>query len=157
MPAVAERAAGVAEVKTRFRVRRRRQESMTRGYRDKVALPPRGEGLKAMKNKILGVGLGLTMATLGVVAVPAGLAFADSSSTTPTCYTGCQAPQQGTTPTEPAVTPVVAPVVPKQAPTSGGLPFTGADIESMAAVGAGSLVLGGVLVRRSRRHGHSAA
>jgi LPXTG-motif cell wall-anchored protein len=32
----------------------------------------------------------------------------------------------------------------------GGLPFTGADIEEMTIGGAGFLLLGGVLLRRSR-------
>jgi len=38
-----------------------------------------------------------------------------------------------------------------QEPAAGGLPFTGADIEEMAAVGAGALILGGFMVLRSRR------
>jgi len=109
-----------------------------------------------MKKKILGMGFGLTMATLGVVAVPATVAFADTSTAPSTCYTGCSAPQQVTPPvTEPPSAPITAP--PVAAPTQASLPFTGADIEGMAAIGAGALVLGGVLVRRSRRHGHAAA
>jgi hypothetical protein len=52
---------------------------------------------------------------------------------------------------------VSAPVETVQAPAAGGLAFTGADIEGMAAVGAGALLVGGVLVRRSRRHSHVAA
>jgi carbonic anhydrase/acetyltransferase-like protein (isoleucine patch superfamily) len=35
--------------------------------------------------------------------------------------------------------------------SSGSLAFTGADIEEMTAFGAGALVIGGGLVRRSRR------
>jgi LPXTG-motif cell wall-anchored protein len=47
---------------------------------------------------------------------------------------------------------VSAPIEPKAAPVAGGgLPFTGADISEMAAVGAGALVAGGLMVRRSRR------
>jgi LPXTG-motif cell wall-anchored protein len=34
--------------------------------------------------------------------------------------------------------------------TSGSLPFTGADVEELTAIGVGALVVGGVLVRRSR-------
>jgi hypothetical protein len=35
--------------------------------------------------------------------------------------------------------------------SSGGvLPFTGADVEEMTAIGAGALLIGGILVRRSR-------
>ncbi|HUY22608.1 MAG TPA: hypothetical protein VMV22_09725 [Acidimicrobiales bacterium] len=105
-----------------------------------------------MNRKLLGLGLGIAMSTFGVVAVPT-MAFADS-----TCYTGCSAPGDGgTTPAPAPVQPVSAPVAPTQAPASGGLAFTGADIEGMAAVGAGALVVGGVLVRRSRRHRQATA
>jgi len=34
--------------------------------------------------------------------------------------------------------------------SGGGLPFTGADVEEMTAIGAGALVIGGILVRRGR-------
>ena len=34
---------------------------------------------------------------------------------------------------------------------AGGLALTGADIEGMATIGAGALVVGGLMVRRSRR------
>lgn len=103
-----------------------------------------------MKTKLLGLGIGLVMSA-AVVAVPS-MAFADS-----TCYTGCTGPAQGVTTPTTAPAPAQAPIEPVQAPTSGGLPFTGADIEGMAAVGAGALVLGGVMVRRSRRHSRAAA
>jgi hypothetical protein len=100
-----------------------------------------------MRSKLLGLGLGLTLSTLGVVAVPS-MAFADTS-----CYTGCTTPLTGvSTPvvTPPAVTtPASAPIEPAQAAT--GLALTGADIESMAAIGGGALVVGGLMVRRSRR------
>jgi hypothetical protein len=123
------------------------------GFRKSAAPPSRGEGLTTMKKRILGLGLGLAMSTVGVVALPT-MASADTS----TCYTGCSAPTSGVTPpAEPVVAPVSAPVEPTQAPASGGLPFTGADIESMAAVGAGALLVGGALVRRSRRHGRATA
>jgi hypothetical protein len=106
-----------------------------------------------MKSKILGLGLGLAVSTLGVVAVPAAVAFADTPAATATpntCYTGCTTPL-----TSPPTTPVPVvsvPIEPKAAPVAGGgLPFTGADISEMAAVGAGALVAGGLMVRRSRR------
>ena len=106
-----------------------------------------------MNRKLLGLGLGLALSTLGVVAVPT-MAFADS-----TCYTGCSGPAVGgsTATSAPAPIPVSSPVEPAQAPASGGLAFTGADIEGMAAVGAGALLVGGVLIRRSRRHGQATA
>jgi hypothetical protein len=34
--------------------------------------------------------------------------------------------------------------------SGGGLPFTGADVEEMTAIGAGALLIGGILVRRGR-------
>ena len=108
-----------------------------------------------MKSKLLGLGLGLTLSTLGVVAVPAAVAFADTAPST--CYTGCE-----TSITSPPVTTAVTPVVTEPAPiakTAAGatLPFTGADIEGMVAVGAGALMVGGLMVRRSRRVRRAAA
>jgi hypothetical protein len=101
-----------------------------------------------MKSKLVGLGLGLAaLSTLGVVAVPA-VAYADATTGNTTCYTGCSAPTTG------VVTPqtvVTVPTEPTPAAASGGLAFTGADIEGMAAIGAGALVVGGALVRRSRR------
>ena len=109
-----------------------------------------------MKSKLLGLGLGLTMSALGVAAVPAAAAFADTSVQPATCYTGCTTPATGTS-TPVTVAPQPLQVAPVQEPTAGGLPFTGADIEEMAAVGAGALVLGGVMVRRSRRQRQATA
>jgi hypothetical protein len=100
-----------------------------------------------MRSKLLGLGLGLTLSTLGVVAVPS-MAFADA-----TCYTGCTTPATGvSTPVTPMNLPATpsAPIEPQQAQSS-GLALTGADIEGMATIGAGALVVGGLLVRRSRR------
>ena len=108
-----------------------------------------------MKSKLLGLGLGLTLSTLGLAAVPATAAFADTPPTN--CYTGCSTAVTSP-PVTPQVTPVVTPLVEPAAPAaSGGLPFTGADIEEMAAVGAGALLVGGVMVRRSRRLSRTAA
>jgi len=101
-----------------------------------------------MRSKLLGLGLGLTLSTLGVVAVPA-MASADA-----TCYTGCAGPVTGVS--TPVTTPVAAPLEPKQA-TTAGLALTGADIEGMATIGAGALVVGGLMVRRSRRLHRAAA
>ncbi|HUI02019.1 MAG TPA: hypothetical protein VLZ77_00635 [Acidimicrobiales bacterium] len=104
-----------------------------------------------MKNKLVGLGLGLALSTLGVVVAPT-MASADS-----TCYTGCSTPSGSTIPTTPAVTQATTPTLAKTEPISSGLAFTGADIEEMAAVGAGALVLGGVLVRRSRKQRQASA
>jgi hypothetical protein len=90
-----------------------------------------------MKMRLLGLGMGSVL-TLAGVMVPAVAARADS-----TCYTDCPAPPPlGDAP----VTATKAVSV-----SSSSLAFTGADIEEMTAFGAGALVVGGVLVRRSRR------
>ena len=90
-----------------------------------------------MKMRLLGLGLGSVL-TLAGVMVPAVAARADS-----TCYTSCSAPlPQGDAPVTATKTDSVS---------SSSLAFTGADIEEMTAFGAGALVVGGVLVRRSRR------
>jgi len=80
------------------------------------------------------------------------MASADS-----TCYTGCSTPSGSTIPTT-AVTQATTPTLAKTEPvSSSSLALTGADIEEMAAVGAGALVLGGVLVRRSRKQRQASA
>lgn len=92
--------------------------------------------------------LALTVPTVGAVTVFAPTAVADS-----TCYTGCTPTTQPTGPNgggggsggsggQPA---------PATQAASGGLAFTGADIAEMSAVGAGAIVVGGVLVIRARR------
>jgi hypothetical protein len=98
-----------------------------------------------MKMRLLGLGLGSVLTLAGVI-VPAVSASADSS----TCYTGCTTPGVPTTPDGPAPTTKVDTV------STGALAFTGADIGEMTAIGAGSLVLGGVLVRRGRRRSRTA-
>jgi len=94
------------------------------------------------------VGTGMVLASL--FAVPA-VAGAD-----PTCYTGC---------TPPNVSPTSVPVpsdggsgvaavhttTSTMADGSSSLPFTGVDVAELAAVGAGAVVIGGVLTRRRRR------
>jgi hypothetical protein len=109
-----------------------------------------------MKSKLLGLGLGLTLSTLGVAAVPATAAMAD---TPPPCYTGCTTVITSPPPTVPTPAVTVPAPEPKLAVSanSASLPFTGADISEMAGVGAGALLVGGLLVRRSRRVRRAAA
>jgi LPXTG-motif cell wall-anchored protein len=87
-------------------------------------------------------GAGLAVATLGASAVAAVIvpaaAFADT-----TCYTGCVPPQ--------VTTNDGGTVAPATDASDGGLPFTGADIEQMAAIGGGAVLVGALLVRRRRR------
>jgi hypothetical protein len=96
-----------------------------------------------MKMKWLGLGFG-TMLTLAGVVVPAVTASADS-----TCYIGC-------TPPPPSSTDGPKPVTDATTVSSGSLAFTGADIEEMTALGGGALIVGGALVRRSRRRSRTA-
>ncbi len=92
------------------------------------------------------IGAGLAVTSLLVVPTVAG---ADA-----TCYTNCQPP---------AVSPSSVPIsdgtgqgstaasTTNLADGSSSLPFTGADIGELAAVGVGAVVIGGVLTRRRRR------
>ncbi|HLM96079.1 MAG TPA: hypothetical protein VK283_07170 [Acidimicrobiales bacterium] len=104
-----------------------------------------------MRRRFFALGMVLTLSTLGVAVVPSA-AYATS-----TCYTGCTTTTGSSTPPATAVPPhVTIPPVTKAASSSGGLALTGADIEGMVVVGAGAVVLGGIMVRRSRRR-HRAA
>jgi|HubBroStandDraft_6_1064221.scaffolds.fasta_scaffold2986611_1 hypothetical protein len=93
-----------------------------------------------MKMKWLGIGFGAVMTLSGVV-VPAVTAQADPAA----CYPLCTAPTQA------RHDPTPAPVTKAVVVSSSSLAFTGADIEEMTLFGAGALVVGGTLVRRSRR------
>ena len=100
--------------------------------------------------------IGAGLAVTSMFAVPA-VAGADT-----TCYTGCTPPSVSptsvptptTSPTNDAPgtgTNGVTPAATTLANGSSSLPFTGADIGELAAVGAGAVVIGGVLARRRRR------
>ena len=92
---------------------------------------------------MIGTGLVLT----SMFAVPA-VAGADS-----TCYTGCTPPNvsPSVVPVSPTGTDPVHTTASTLANGSSSLPFTGADIGELAAVGSGAVVIGGVLARRRRR------
>lgn len=98
--------------------------------------------------KRMGIGTGIALASIFAVPTVGGAAST-------TCYTAC---------TPPTVSPNT--VVPPSPPSTDGpqtaasttiangsstLPFTGADIGELAAVGIGAVVIGGVLTRRRRR------
>ena len=99
--------------------------------------------------KRMGIGTGIALAL--IFAVPTAVGAAST-----TCYTAC---------TPPTVLPNT--VLPPSPPSTDGqpqtaaattiangsstLPFTGADIGELAAVGIGAVVIGGVLTRRRRR------
>ena len=90
------------------------------------------------------IGSGLALASM--FAVPA-VAGADATG----CYTGCTPPTVQNTSVVPSTTAAhdgnqTSALV----NGSSSLPFTGADIGELAAVGAGAIVIGGLLARRRR-------
>jgi hypothetical protein len=94
---------------------------------------------------------------LGVLlAVPVGGLLAGAAGADTTCYTGCTQPTTGIT-TAPASAPADGPApattssVTTTPTSSGGLAFTGADIEEMAVIGVVAIGVGAVLVRGRRR------
>ena len=90
--------------------------------------------------------IGAGLAVVSMFAVPT-VAGADA-----TCYVGCAPPA-----VSPNSVPLTAPKSADGVHTSvmvngsSSLPFTGADIGELAAVGVGAVVIGGVLTRRRRR------
>ncbi len=108
------------------------------------------------RTKVLAFGFCAALCAGGAAVMPA-VAWADSGTTTctPSAYplVTCPPPSYGgsggsTTPTP--VTPASSAIAYTNA-SAGSLPFTGADIEQMAAVGGTALILGSVLVARKRR------
>jgi hypothetical protein len=95
-----------------------------------------------------GPALGMLLA-VPVAGLMAGAAGADSTGGT--CYTGCTTPTTGvnTAPADGPATTVSVSTTPTT--SSGGLAFTGADIEEMAVIGVVAIGVGSVLVSRRRR------
>jgi LPXTG-motif cell wall-anchored protein len=100
------------------------------------------------------IGSGLAVASLLVVPAAAGAAttgncIVSQSLNEPTCAVvptpGTAAPA-ALTPDGGGDAPTVTPV--SASPSS--LPFTGADVEELAVVGAGAVLAGGLLLRRRR-------
>jgi hypothetical protein len=92
------------------------------------------------KRITLSAGLALT----SLVAVP-------SVAGATGCYTGCTPPTVSSTlAVPPSTDPVHPATTTAQVNGSSSLPFTGADIGELAAVGAGAVVVGVVLTRRRR-------
>ncbi|MGD0320640.1 MAG: LPXTG cell wall anchor domain-containing protein [Acidimicrobiales bacterium] len=106
---------------------------------------------------LFGTGLAVSTLGAGIVAATVTLptpAFADTPCT-PTAYVGCVPPSQGTgggASTLNATEPTTS------ATPDAGLPFTGADIEQLAAIGGGAVLAGGgLLVFRRRRRSRTLA
>lgn len=104
-----------------------------------------------MRTKRICIATGFAVATL--LAVPTVAGAADTA-----CYTGCIPPSVNPN-SVPLPNPVPRPNPALANPTttthvvngSSSLPFTGADVGELAAVGFGAVVIGGVLTRRRRR------
>ncbi len=87
---------------------------------------------------------GIAIASLCATPAVAGAA-------TTTCYTGCTPPTVSASTVVPPAPPSVDGVSTAASVNgSSSLPFTGADIGELAVVGAGAIVVGGVLARRRR-------
>jgi hypothetical protein len=85
--------------------------------------------------------IGSSIAVASLFAVPA-IAGAD------TCYTGCEPAAVANNSTVPP--PTGAANTTAAVSGSSSLPFTGADVGELGAVGAGAIVVGGLLARRRR-------
>jgi hypothetical protein len=89
------------------------------------------------------IGSGLVLASVFTVPTVAG-------ATDPGCYTGCTTPSTVLNNNVPPPTTSPAHTSATLANGSSSLPFTGADVGELAAVGAGAVVIGGLLARRRR-------
>ena len=100
-------------------------------------------------------GSGLMVSTLGAGVVVVAVAVPTAAYADPTCYTGCP-PSQTAGGDGPAAVPV-EPATSVTSDASGGLPFTCADIEQLAAIGGGAVLAGGLLAHRRRRRSRTPA
>jgi hypothetical protein len=125
---------------------------------------------EGMTTKRLGRGLGIAMMIVTMVSIPSVAAYADG-----TCYTGCTPPpitgggggsntgggagqHSPSTKSSGSGSGATATATAQSTRSSGGgLPFTGADVEELAVGGVGALLIGGVLVRRSRHRRRAGA
>jgi len=92
--------------------------------------------------------IGTGLAAVSLFAVPTAV-----GATATNCYTGCTPPTVGSTVTGPptTITQTTDPVQTASVNGSSSLPFTGADVGELAAVGVAAVVIGGVLTRRRRQ------
>ncbi len=106
------------------------------------------------------IGSGLALSLMCAVPATAGAAAPSCGSTSGTsCNVKPTTPPKiaGHSTVPPSALPATgtisttSPTPPAAAPTTTSLPFTGADIEKMAVVGFGAVLVGGIMVRRRRR------
>ncbi len=106
----------------------------------------KGDTMKTMKwTQRICIGSGLALASVFSIPMVAGAATPD-----PTCYTGCTPPEVSSATVTPTTVAPSDPGSTAMVNGSSSLPFTGADIGELAAIGAGAVVIGGVLARRRR-------
>ncbi len=116
--------------------------------------PPEEDEMKKItwaRRICIGSGLALT----SVLSVPA---MASAATPSANCYTGCTPPTVDNNTVVPPTTSPSSSGAGSTSPSatltvsgSSSLPFTGADVGELAAVGVGAIVVGGVLARRRRR------
>jgi LPXTG-motif cell wall-anchored protein len=108
--------------------------------------------------KRLLIGTGMAIGSLAMASGVAGAATCVSPTTfnEPGCVVPPTISAVSTTPSTSALpfsssASAIAPTSTGIAGSSSSLPFTGADIEELAVVGAGAVLAGGLLLRRRRR------
>jgi hypothetical protein len=104
--------------------------------------------------RVLAVACGPALGML--LAVPVAGLLAGAAGADTTCYTGCTTPTTGIVSTPAVSTPADGAATTSSVSTtpttsSGGLAFTGADIEEMAVIGVVAIGVGSVLIRGRRR------
>ncbi len=102
-----------------------------------------------MKLRVIGTGAVMTLSLAGVVAATPATSYAAS------CYTGCHT----STPKSAGAKPVATDPTPAAATTTQAqaLAFTGANVLVPAGIGAGAILVGGVLMYAGRRRRYSSA
>ena len=109
-----------------------------------------------MKARHLLVGGGMFVASVGAALATMPVTASAATPSDTSCYT-CTPPQTKTTdPNQLPFTPSGGTTSPnsnvtQQQSSVTSLPFTGADVEEIAVIGGGALVVGAVLTRRRRR------
>jgi hypothetical protein len=99
--------------------------------------------------RLLSVACGPVLGVL--LAVPVGGLLAGAAGADSSCYTGCTTPTNGVTTSAGTVSAPADGGVTTSPASSGGLAFTGADIEEMAVIGVIAIGVGTVLIRGRRR------
>src|ERR1700728_5457357 len=92
-----------------------------------------GDQMKTTKARLLSMACGPVLGVL--LAVPVGGLLAGAAGADSSCYTGCTTQTTGITTSAGTVSAPADGGVTTSTSSSGGLAFTGADIEEMAVIG----------------------